>query len=78
MPTRQSLSTIPLYWASAHLICRFRDITALSIISDVSIQFGTAGYSVGAISAVPEPSSLMLGAVSIVVVGLAALRRRLA
>ena len=35
-------------------------ITGSSIISDVSIQFGTAGYSVGAISAVPEPSSLML------------------
>src|SRR6516165_4315726 len=53
-------------------------ITGSSIISDVSIQFGTTGYSVGAIAAVPEPSSLALCALPIVLLGLAALQRRLA
>ena len=40
-------------------------VTGSSVVSDVSIQFGTAAYSVDAISAVPEPSSLTLGALSI-------------
>jgi hypothetical protein len=53
-------------------------ITGSSIVSDVSIQFGTAPYSVDAISAVPEPSTLAISAVSIVLVGVAALRRELA
>lgn len=53
-------------------------VTGSSLISDVSIQFGTAPYSVVAMSAVPEPSSLTLGALSIALIGLAALRRRLA
>jgi hypothetical protein len=53
-------------------------ITGASIISDVSILFGTAPYSVDAISAVPEPSTRTICALSIVLMGLAALRRRLA
>src|SRR6516165_9045176 len=52
-------------------------ITGSSVISDVSMQFGTEGYSLEPVS-VPEPSTLTLSALSIVVIGLAALRRRLA
>jgi hypothetical protein len=54
-------------------------ITDSSIISHVAIQFGTGPYSVDAMSAVPEPSTLTVSALSILLVGLAAaLRRRLA
>src|SRR6516165_8739012 len=52
-------------------------ITGSSIISEVSMQFGTAGYSLDPVS-VPEPSSLTLSALPIVLMGLAALRRKLA
>ena len=52
-------------------------VTGSSIISEVSMQFGTAGYSLDPVS-VPEPSSLTLSALPIVLMGLAALRRKLA
>jgi hypothetical protein len=52
-------------------------ITGSSIIGDVSMQFGTAGYSVDPVS-VPEPSTLTLSVLPIVLMGLAALRRKLA
>jgi PEP-CTERM motif-containing protein len=52
-------------------------ITGSSIISDVSMQFGTTPYSLDPVS-VPEPSTLTLSALSIVLMGLAMLRRKLA
>jgi len=53
-------------------------VTGSSIISEVSMQFGTTGYTLNPLAPVPEPSTLTISALPIVLMGLAALRRRLA